>query len=169
MNSGMKKVTRTSLSIILIIIFTITITTGCNKTTYVPVPNYNQPQYGPQTTRYTELPAVKRTWAASTDNLIKGGYYRYFPSSGAVVEASKTLTLSWSADGALHCYILTENQFNNFQSNGMIVGSRIAYRSGSSGSISAYINNTDRYYAVIYHNFALGYPIKLYSAELVEK
>lgn len=90
------------------------------------------------------------------------------PSNGAYVQAGSTLSLSWSADGSLECFILTANQFSNFKPYG-IVSEREAYGAGKSGTISANIQNSDTYYAIIRNTFTLGSSVKLYQAVLTKQ
>jgi len=108
------------------------------------------------------------TWSTSS-SVINGGYSDYFPLNGAYIQVNgtKTLTMSWSADGGLDCFILTENQFNNFKNDLFgIVSAWMASGSGSNGTITAVIQNTDTYYVVLRNTFAFGPSVKLYQATL---
>lgn len=105
--------------------------------------------------------------SAAPDQIILGGYYASF---GGYVEAGNTLSLSWSADSSLDCFILTQNQLNNVKNSlSGIISVWEAYGSGSSGTISAQIQNSDTYYAIVRNTSSLGPSVKLYHAELTEQ
>jgi hypothetical protein len=164
------------MALMLIVMLTVELT-GCAKPTPAPapapapVPAPTSPAPKPPATTVPPPTTTSRQWAwvPSPGNIVTGGSYAYFPLNGAYVEAGRTLSLSWQADGNLECFILTENQYNNFKSNLGIVSARMAYGSGMNGAISAYIQNSDRYYAVIRNTFTLGPSVKLYQAVLTEQ
>ena len=106
---------------------------------------------------------------AQPNQIISPGTYLTFPSNGAYIQVNgtKTLTMSWSADGGLDCFILTETQYSNFKNSfAGYVSASMASGSGSSRTITAVVQNTDTYYVVVRNTFALGSPIKLYQATL---
>jgi hypothetical protein len=109
---------------------------------------------------------------AQPNQTIPPGTYLAFPSNGAYIQVNgiKTLIMSWSADGGLDCFILTETQYSNFKNSFIgYVSASVASGSGSSGTITAVVQNTDTYYVVVRNTFALGSPIKLYQAVLTEQ
>lgn len=152
---------------------------GCSSTTTIiqQAPNttsYIQPTVAP-TSRYTTPPPTTQapetwTWQPTPGNTLGGGTYAYFPASGAFVQAGHTLTLTWSSDGSLDGFILTQNQYNNFKNNfaGYVSGS-MASGSGTNGNIQATIQNGDTYYAIVRNTFTLGSPIKLYQATMTAR
>jgi hypothetical protein len=113
-------------------------------------------------------PAQSQTqweWQPTPGNIINGGSYAYFPLNGAYLGPGKTLTLTWSADGGMEAFILTENQFNNFKPANY-ASAWMAKGSGPSGTISAGIQNADRYWGIVRNTFSLGSSVKLYSATM---
>lgn len=118
----------------------------------------------------TKTPTTPTTVATAQPNqIISPGYHLTFPTNGAYLQinGSKTLTMTWSADGSLDCFILTETQYANMKNNllGMVSAS-CASGSGSSGTISGVIHNSDTYYVVVRNTMMLGSSIKLYQATL---
>ena len=111
---------------------------------------------------YVQNPLVVAS--ATPNTIISGNSFIYF---GGYVEAGHTLTSSWSADGSLDCFIATENQLNNYKSSLML--SYLASGSGSSGTISANIQNSDMYYAIVRNTWSTSMPVKLYQAELTRQ
>jgi len=100
----------------------------------------------------------------SVSGIIPGGYYFALPPNGIYLSSGKTLKLSWSADGYLYAYILTETQFQDFKFDG-IASNYKAKGYGREGTISVYIRHDDRYYAVVSNSLILGPSVKLYGAE----
>jgi len=97
--------------------------------------------------------------------IISGGYYFTLPPDGVYISSGKTLKLSWSADGDLRAYILTETQFQDFQDDG-IASNYEAYAYAREGTISAHIRHNDRYYTTISRPlFSLS--VKLYQAKAI--
>ena len=94
------------------------------------------------------------------------------PTNGVYVQAGKTLTFSWSADGGLFGYVFTENQYNNWKQSLETVATYEGYQSGSQGSITVTIQNGDSYCAVLYNNalsiLGSGPTVKVYQATLTE-
>jgi len=133
------------------------------QTTVVPTSRYTPP---PPSTPVTQT----WTWQPTPGNTLGGGTYAYFPATGAFVQAGHTLTLTWSSDGSLDAFILTQNQYNNFKNNfaGYVSGS-MASGSGTNGNLQATIQNSDTYYAIIRNTFTLGSPIKLYWGTLTAR
>jgi len=95
------------------------------------------------------------------DIQVPGGYFVSLPPDGVYISLGKTFVLSWSADGTLNAYIFTELQFEDFKPTGVPRGWE-AFGSGKSGTISASIAHSDKYYAVIYNPY-LFTNIKLYD------
>jgi len=92
-------------------------------------------------------------------------------SSGVNVQAGRTLSLSWSADGSLNCYIVTANQYNNFVNSNRISISYFQKGVGNQGSISYTIQNSDTYMAVLVNNAdpLFGGSVEVYQATLTEQ
>jgi hypothetical protein len=111
---------------------------------------------------------AEQTLATAYNIVLSGGYSEYLPANGAYVQAGKTLTLSWSADGNLEGYIFTQTQFNNFKPLGIPSGYQ-AYSSGSSQTIYATITNSDTYYGVVTNRVMFASPVKLYQATFTEQ
>lgn len=160
-----------TIMLLVLIVFGMLVTLGaCTKTVYVtpstaPISVVTPaPTSPPPTTSNSQ----QWTWVPSPGNIVAGGTAAYFPLNGAYVTAGRTLSLSWSADGSLNCFILTQNQYNNFKSNFGLVSSSMASGSGASGTIIANIQNTDWYYAVLY-NTSVFESVKLYQAVLNEE
>lgn len=170
------------LAIMVVILISALLLSGvaCTKTVYVMPSQTLAPSISPTqapTPTPTKAPTPVSTptstsrqwyWVPSPGNIVSGGTYAYFPLNGAYVAASRTLSLSWSADASLDCFILTQNQYNNFKSNLGIVSSSIASGSGASGTIIANIQNSDTYYAVLI-NISVFESVKLYQAVLTEE
>ncbi|MEM3356268.1 MAG: hypothetical protein QW166_00400 [Candidatus Bathyarchaeia archaeon] len=95
--------------------------------------------------------------------IISGGYYFTLPPDGVYISSGKTFKLSWSADGDLCAYILTETQFRDFQYDG-IASNYEAYMYAREGTISAYIRHNDRYYATVSRPL-FSSSVKLYQAQ----
>jgi len=122
--------------------------------------NYYQPTYYPTYTYQPPQPTYTPTQHILLSNeTILGGYHSH---TSYVIPAGKTVTLSWSADGYVSAYILTENQYDYFSFYGFH-SSPAAYDSGSSGTLSYYVANTDTYYLVL-SNSNLFQNVKVYSA-----
>jgi predicted nucleic acid-binding Zn ribbon protein len=130
--------------------------------------NYYQPTYPtytyqPPTTTYTyQTPTPSYTPTTRTllsNQTVTSSYHNY---NSYVIQAGKTVSLSWSADGSVSVYILTENQYDYFSFWGYHL-SPAAYKSGSSGTIVYNVANTDTYYLVI-KNPSLFQNVKVYSA-----
>jgi predicted nucleic acid-binding Zn ribbon protein len=79
------------------------------------------------------------------------------------VAAGKTITISWSADGNVDVYIFTDTNYNYW-----LLGSYIceASTTGSSGTLSYTVVDTDTYYLVVKNPNTLGFgaAITVYSA-----
>jgi hypothetical protein len=158
----------TLIPVALLIIFSLA---GCTKTVYVPYTNNGDDYTPPPPTTsviYTPPPSSTPITLTANSAIIGGGGWTTIGSLYAA--PSKTLTLTWSADGSLDCFILTQNQYNNFVNSGIgYVSSYLAYKAGSSNSISAYIQNGDNYYAVLRGSPLFGPSVNLYHATLVEQ
>lgn len=166
---------------------------GCSSKTTVYVP-YIPPQtttvYVPQTTTYsppqitTNIPQNTTTksdgqnggqstwdWQPTPGNLITAGNAAYLPGDGAYIRSGTTLTLSWSAEGSMDAFIMTANQFSNMRGNLNIPSAWLTRNSGSSGSLSVKIQNSDSYFGVIKNNAvpSFGPSVKLYQATLTSR
>lgn len=159
---------------------------GCRQspqTVYVPITppptttsSYTSPPYTlPPTTTTPPAPITPTTtsrqwtWVPSSGNIVTGGAYAYVPLNGTYIQAGRTLILSWSADGNVEGFIFTGNQYNNFKQQLGVASAWIAHGSGVNGAISAYIQDSDTYYAVVRNTFTLGPSVKLYQAVLTEQ
>jgi hypothetical protein len=122
----------------------------------------------------TTVPPVSITtlWSVQ-DQVFKPSTYDTAPPNGVYAQAGETLTFSWSADGGLVGYIFTENQYNNWKNNlAGLPSSYEGYNSGSTGSITVTIQNSDTYYAVLFNNalgiLGSGPNVEVYQATLTE-
>lgn len=162
---------------LLIISVLVSVLTSCKPATTViiqqPVPTTNAPIYASTSSVSTSSaptspPTTTRwNWQPSPGNIVAGGKYAYFPANGAYVQAGRTLSLSWSADSDVECFILTQNQYNNFRPLG-IVSASMAHGQGPSGTVIAYVQNSDVFYAIVRNN-DLTTSVKLYQATLTEQ
>ena len=87
--------------------------------------------------------------------VINASSWKAFPPAGVYVQSGQTLNLSWSASGStqyLNCFIFNATQYNNWQLSGEVVATSEAHGSGSQGPISATIQNSDTYYAVLFND-----------------
>ena len=116
----------------------------------------------PSTTISSKSPKVWFLSDRKQSSIFSSSFKGYFVTlaEGVYINPSRTLILSWEADGSLNAYIFTESQFNDFKPLGIPRGWE-AFGTGKSGSISASIKNRDRYYAIIYNPY-LFTSIKLY-------
>jgi len=139
----LKMVNSASLARLLLVVSVLLISlSGCGQSDH-PTQNNNStppPPYNP--------PPRSQILYSVNNLIISGGHWVTLPSDGAFVQAGSTLSLSWSADGYLDVYIFTENQYNNFK-RGAFVLYWEAHKRGSSGTISANIENGDTYYGVV--------------------
>ena len=132
---------------------------GCSSPGTVIVP----------TTAKTTVP-TSSTLVTVSDQVIPGGKSLDIPSGGVPVKAGHALTLSWSADGALECRILTANQYSQYiafkqsgkQSSGASSGA-------SHGIIRENVQNDDTFYAILINNATAGPSVRLYQATLTEQ
>lgn len=138
-----------------VIITFFTAFSGCTKTVYTSSP------------QATSSPTVWN-WNPSPNNIVAGGSYAYFPANGAFVSSGKTLSLSWSADDNVECFIFTENQYNNFKQPHVTVTYQ-SHGMGIDGTINMNVMNSDSYYAVIRSAQVLGSSFKLYRATLTAR
>jgi hypothetical protein len=151
---------------------------GCTPPVVVQQPTttitqtVTQPTVLPTTTKSsstTQSPAPTTwTWQPSPGNIVNSGKWAYFPLNGAYVLSGRTLSLSWSADENVECFIFTENQYSNFSQPHVEVTYQ-AHGTGSNGTISTNVMNSDSYYAVIRIAQALGPSFKLYQATLTAR
>jgi hypothetical protein len=107
----------------------------------------------------------EQTLHTESNVIIYGGSYVTLPPEGVYLEPGKTLKLSWSADGNLHAYILTETQFQDFKDDG-VASNYEAYLYAREGTISAHIQHSDRYYTIVSRP-PLTSSVKLYQAQAV--
>jgi hypothetical protein len=141
-----------------LVLVTIVVFGGCGKIVYVPVP----------------VPAIPNTTTITTgppNQIFNAQTWDVFPSNGVYVQAGKTLTLSWSADGGLVGYIFTTNQYNSWINSLRTEATFEGHDSGSTGSMTVTIQNSDTYCAVLLNNAIsiLGEnSVKVYQATLTE-
>jgi len=110
----------------------------------------------------------EQTIATSGEEILSGGHHVPLPSNGISIDSGKTFQLSWSADGNLDAYIFTQTQFNYWKQWG-IPSNYEAYSHGKNGLISANIQHSDKYYAVVSNTPILGPSVKLYQAQAILK
>jgi hypothetical protein len=79
------------------------------------------------------------------------------------IEAGKTVSISWEADGNVNVFVLTETQYDYFTSWGATARYE-AFRSARSGTLTYRVENTDTYHLII-QNPSYFETIKVYSAE----
>jgi len=104
---------------------------------------------------------------ASVENLVlSGGYFTRLPDNGIYIEPGKTFKVSWSADGNVKVYILTENQYEYFKFWG-VASNYEACDYGKQGTISIKVKYRDKYYGIIYNSVILGQSVKVYEAEAI--
>ena len=139
---------------------TIVTFSGCTKTIYVPVNMPTSITSNPPTTASTQ------TWTAGPVN-IDYGNWQTMGSGGISIQGGKTLTLTWSADGNLDCFIFTENQYNNFKPIGLLSG-YLQHGAGSQGTITVTLQNSDTYYVIVRNQTTFGL-VKLYQATLTAR
>jgi len=117
--------------------------------------------------------ATSTTFSFPPNQVLNAQTWDELPANGTYVQARKTLTLSWSADSGLVGYIFTENQYNNWKQSLETVATYEGYQSGSQGSITVTIQNSDTYYAVLYNHalsiLGIGPAVKVYQATLIER
>jgi len=121
-----------------------------------------------------KVPAVPNTTTITTgppDQIFNAQTWDVSPSNGVYVQAGKTLTFSWSADGGLVGYIFTTNQYNNWKNSLLLEAKYEGYDSGSTGSITVTIQSSDTYCVVLFNNAIsiLGEnSVEVYQATLTE-
>ena len=145
---------------------------GCGTTTIIQqVPNnvYTPP---PTSTTIYYPPAITTIAKSPPNQGINPTDAMVLPStsSGVNVQAGRTLSLSWSADGSLNCYIVTANQYNNFVNSNRINISYFQKGVANQGSISYTVQNSDTYLAVLVNNAdpLFGGSVEVYQATLTE-
>jgi len=122
--------------------------------------------------RLTVISATSTLWSIQ-NQIFKPSTYDIAPPNGIYAQAGETLTFSWSADGGLVGYIFTVNQYNNWKNNLLgLPSSYEGYNSGSTGSITVTVQNSDTYCAVLFNNavgiFDSGPNVEVYQAALTE-
>ena len=113
---------------------------------------------------------VTWTWEATPGNIIPGAQWAYLPLKGADVEAGRTLSLTWSANTSMDCYIFTETQYNDFIQSG-IPKTWMAHGADSQGTITTdVLQNSGKYFGVLINNTtSFGVQVKLNQATLTEQ
>ena len=111
-------------------------------------------------------PGATQTWTAGPVN-IDYGNWQTMGSGGISIQGGTTLTLTWSADGNLDCFIFTENQYNNFKPMGLLSG-YMQHEAGSKGTITVTLQNSDTYYVIVRNQATFGL-VKLYQATLTAR
>ena len=110
--------------------------------------------------------SITQTWTGVPGN-IDYGNWETMGSGGITIQGGKTLTLTWSADGNLDCFIFTENQYNNFKPMGLLSG-YMQHEAGSKGTITVTLQNSDTYYVIVRNQATFGL-VKLYQATLTAR
>jgi hypothetical protein len=109
------------------------------------------------------------TWQPTPGGVIPGAQWAYFPLEGANVETGRTLSLTWSANSNMDCYIFTNTQYDAFTQSGT-PGTYIAHGTDSQGTISTNTLQSGTYYAVLVNAATdFGVEVKLYQATLTEQ
>ena len=147
---------------------------GCGSTTTIfqQAPNNVYTPPITSTTIYYPPPANTTIAQSSPNQVINPADAMVLPStsSGVNVQAGRTLSLSWSADGSLNCYIVTANQYTNFVNSNRINISYFQKGVGNQGLISYTVQNSDTYLAVLVNNAdpLFGGSVEVYQATLTE-
>jgi hypothetical protein len=89
-----------------------------------------------------------------------GGTFTYW---SLYIESGISVSVSWSADGCLYIFVLTENQFQQFKLLGT-TSWYTAFKYCNSGTLTKTIENSDTYYIAISNPWVFT-TIKLYSAQ----
>lgn len=133
-----------------ILYFTTDIFTGESESSNAHYTPY-QPSY--------PTPAQEQEIGRLTDHVLKGGYFHDWTET---IQAGKTISISWEADGRLNVWILTQTQYDYFK----VWGTTFRYealKSGRSGTLVHRVSNTDTYHLIV-QNPSLFENIKVYSA-----
>lgn len=143
----------------ILLLSSLIISTGCTKPseTVVPVP-----------------PSETWDWDPSEGDIVGSEFAAYFPRGGAYTSTGRTLTLSWSAEGNVKVFILSQKQFSDFAS-GFEAGSTktpSAYEATgtrASGTIKFIVKDTNVYYGLIASAAVGNSPVKLNWAKLTQQ
>jgi hypothetical protein len=170
----MKKIYLTTACILVLTIISVY---GCSptKTVYVPAPTSERipPTIStiPTIPTPTYSPPASTTFPVPSNLVIRAQSFESLQANGLYVQAGKTLTLSWSADGNLDGFIFTANQFSNWK-NSAYSGNYTSHGYGSQQTIQVTIQNSDTYYAVLLNNafsvLGSGPTVEVYQATLIE-
>ena len=126
--------------------------------------------YGCTSKSITSPTNMTWTWEPTPGNIIPGAQWAYLPLKGADVAAGRTLSLTWSANSSMDCYILTETQYTDFVQSGT-PATWMAHGTSSQGTISTgTLQNSDKYYGVLINNTnSFGVQVKLDKATMTEQ
>ncbi len=144
-----------------------------SPTTTLPssTPVKTQPSSSPPPSTTVQIPnsPIINTWGwqGSADNSLNGGQVVYFPSGGALVESGRTLTLTWSSNGNVEAFILTSNQFDD-SLTGQVISAWAAHGQGQNGTVSAYAQNSDTFFAVVRNRYPDA-AVTLFQAQMTER
>ncbi|MEM3705703.1 MAG: hypothetical protein QXX59_07250 [Candidatus Bathyarchaeia archaeon] len=109
---------------------------------------------------YTDMESRENAIGSVENRNLGGGQFIYWSLN---IESGKSVSVSWSADGCLYIFILTENQFQQFRLLGT-TSWYTAFKYCNSGTLTKTIENTDTYYIAVSNPWVLT-TIKLYSAQ----
>jgi hypothetical protein len=88
--------------------------------------------------------------ASSKDETLQSNYYRYYHD--IQLSAGDTFQVKWSSDNSINAYIMSENQFTDYNSSASNLFYTMKYLStgsGSSGTITYSIQGTGSYVAML--------------------
>ncbi|MEM3697474.1 MAG: hypothetical protein QXQ94_08270 [Candidatus Bathyarchaeia archaeon] len=109
---------------------------------------------------YTDMESRENAIGSVENRNLGGGQFVYWSLS---IESGKSVSVSWSADGCLYIFVLTENQFQQFKLLGT-TSWYTAFKYCNSGTLTKTIENADTYYIAVSNPWVLT-TIKLYSAQ----
>ncbi|MEM3698212.1 MAG: hypothetical protein QXQ94_12105 [Candidatus Bathyarchaeia archaeon] len=124
------------------------------------VSSHKQTFWEPMEVPYQDLETRENTIGEDHNRNLGGGTFIYW---SVYIESGKSVSISWSADGCLYVFVLTENQFQQFKLLGTTTW-YTAFGYCNSGTLTKTIENSDTYYIAISNPWVLT-TIKLYSAQ----
>jgi len=129
--------------------------------------HYYQPTYTYPTYTYQPQPTYT-PYTPTQQHVLLSNYTMFGPSNEVfdyTIEAGKTISVSWSADGLIYVWILTETQYDYFINSmwGVTTTNYQAFKTGETGNLVYNVTYTDTYYIVI-RNTSYVSGVKVYSA-----
>jgi hypothetical protein len=121
---------------------------------------HKQTVWEPVEVPYQDLETKENSIGDDHNRNLGGGTFIYW---SVYIESGKSVSISWSADGCLYVFVLTENQFQQFKLLGTTTW-YTAFGYCNSGTLTKTIENSDIYYIAISNPWVLT-TIKLYSAQ----